>query len=267
MPPRYEVQSGAAYNWGKGERMASQRHPEKNELIFVIDGRLHVQAESGLEIVAAPDDLLIYPRSVFHDEVADSRHPARVFWFAFTGPCGNQLRLSHDWHGRMTNLVSWLMDLRTDTDNQTRTKRNRILELLLLEFDVNAGIKHDHPLVARMRRWMTSHLDKHITIKEMAAECRMSKFYFIRLYKQLSGRTPKSDLRMLRIDKAIHLLTHTSLPAKRIAEATGFGDPCQFAKAFKAMTRHAPLQHRRNHLNQASGKAALANKGNVSRSG
>ena len=250
MPLRCVMNSGAAYNWANGERMPSQRHPDRDELIYVIEGHFSVKNEAGQVFAAGPGDLLIYPRMVFHDETADSRHPARVFWFGFTGQCGHELRLAHDWHGRMANLANWLMDLRPDANQTAREMRNMVLELLLLEFDVNAGIKPHNPLVARVRRWMTTHLAEHVTVEQMAKECKMSKFYFIRLYKQLSGRTPMSDLRALRIDAAVHLLTHTDLPIKKIAEAAGFGDPFQFAKAFKIATKNTPLKYRRNHINQ-----------------
>jgi transcriptional regulator GlxA family with amidase domain len=66
----------------------------------------------------------------------------------------------------------------------------------------------------------------------------------VRVYKRLAGRTPGADLRALRIDAACHLLATTDLPAKKIADMTGFGDPYQFAKVFKRTTGTTPLRFR-----------------------
>ena len=242
MQNRYIFRSAAAYEWSPGEHMLRQRHPVVNELVFMIEGHLRVRGEQDFDVTAGAGDVLIYPRMVLHDETADPLKPARVFWFSFEGACGNTLRVAHDRGHRMAALVRWLMDLQGDRSTEAVRMREQVLALLLAEFDyqtASSGSSSD-PLVTRTRAWMTEHLDERITVDQLAAQRKLSKYHFIRLYRQLAGRTPMADLRALRIDTACHLLTTTDLPLKRIAAMAGFGDPYQFSKAFKKATGTSP---------------------------
>jgi len=242
MKIRCAFKSAAVYEWASGEQMPRQRHPAINELIFMLDGRLHVWGERNFAATAGAGDVLIYPRMVLHDETADPLRPARVFWISFAGPCGDTLRLAHDRGHRMAALVRWLRDLQGDRSAEAARMRAQVFALVLAEFDyqtAGSGSSSD-PLVTRTRAWMTDHLDERVTVGQLAAQQKLSKYHFIRLYRRLAGRTPMADLRAVRIETACHLLTTTDLPLKRIAGMAGFGDAYQFSKAFKKATGVSP---------------------------
>ena len=71
-----------------------------------------------------------------------------------------------------------------------------------------------------------------------------SEGYFLRSFKRIVGLSPIAYQRQLRIGAARTLLRSTNLECKEIAAQVGFGDVCQFSKAFKKATGLSPRRHR-----------------------
>ena len=56
-----------------------------------------------------------------------------------------------------------------------------------------------------------------------------------------------SDLRLIRVDEACHLLLTTDLPLKSIAERSGFCDEYHFSRVFRQLRRMSPGEFRKTH--------------------
>jgi transcriptional regulator GlxA family with amidase domain len=50
----------------------------------------------------------------------------------------------------------------------------------------------------------------------------MSRYYFVRRYRQRFGQSPIADLRRMRVELARELIESTDLPFYTIAERSGF---------------------------------------------
>lgn len=80
----------------------------------------------------------------------------------------------------------------------------------------------------------------------MVEVSHISKFYLIRLFKELTGTTPYRYIMLIRVDEAKKLLRHTRLSVKEVGEQTGFCDTKNFITNFKKFTGLTPLQFRKN---------------------
>lgn len=81
------------------------------------------------------------------------------------------------------------------------------------------------------------------TVESMAALTPYSTSRFCVLYKQLFGVSPKKDLKNVRIERAIHLLTYTTYTLREIAEMIGYETEYYFIRTFKEITGKTPRQY------------------------
>jgi AraC-like DNA-binding protein len=69
--------------------------------------------------------------------------------------------------------------------------------------------------------FMHAHLAEDITLAQIAAAARLSRFHFLRVFQAAHGRTPTAFLRELRTRRALAMLGSTSLGASEIAAQVG----------------------------------------------
>ena len=93
---------------------------------------------------------------------------------------------------------------------------------------------------------MNSHLDREITLNELATMVDMSKYYFLRLFKQSMGITPHQYLIKQRMKKAKQLLQQGKLSIIEVAAECGFSNQSHFAKVFHKNIGITPRAYRKN---------------------
>lgn len=92
--------------------------------------------------------------------------------------------------------------------------------------------------------YMTKHLDQTIAIEELAGLIHMQPTYFIRCFKSAYGVPPIAYLGKLRLYKAMHLLSTTTLPIEQVATSVGMPDAAYFARYFKKKCGITPSEYR-----------------------
>ena len=65
--------------------------------------------------------------------------------------------------------------------------------------------------VQRMQDYIVSHLDGEITLEALGQTAGYSSFYCIRIFKELTGKTPFDYIRALRLTRAAQTLRDLSL--------------------------------------------------------
>ena len=98
--------------------------------------------------------------------------------------------------------------------------------------------------IQRVLDYMSQNSHKKITVEELAKQSCMSKYYFIRVFRDLTGVTPYRFLLTIRLRNAKNLLSQTTLSIQEIAEATGFTDAKSFITNFKKETGMTPNRFR-----------------------
>jgi len=83
-----------------------------------------------------------------------------------------------------------------------------------------------------------------ISLEQAAAVAALSKFYFVRFFKEQTGQTFHSYLSQVRINRAKEYLAESDLPITEIAYLCGFSSIKTFNRIFKTFTGVAPSTYR-----------------------
>ncbi|WP_344683129.1 GlxA family transcriptional regulator [Saccharopolyspora taberi] len=110
----------------------------------------------------------------------------------------------------------------------------------------------DHPVpedvgtsTAGARTLMTEHLDRRLSLKDLAAHSRMSVRTFTRRFRQETGLSPAEWLASARLKHARYLLESTELPVDDIAARTGLGSGTNLRQRMRGSLDTTPSAYRR----------------------
>lgn len=127
----------------------------------------------------------------------------------------------------------------------------RVLELLHL---LNRQIlQKTHPhrehleRIGRAVQHMNRYYDHDDTLEDYARLCAMSKYHFIRVFQEVTGKTPLAYRSDVRLEHAAEHLLEERLSVSQIAAATGFGSAAYFSSAFRKKYGVSPRQYQQLH--------------------
>lgn len=86
-----------------------------------------------------------------------------------------------------------------------------------------------------------------ISIADVAAECGLSRSYFIKAFKETTGKTPHQWHLDHRVEQVKELLTREDLPIAEIAVICGFADQSHLTRVFGSATGMPPGAWRREY--------------------
>lgn len=98
--------------------------------------------------------------------------------------------------------------------------------------------------VYRAQAFMEQHFAQDIRIADIARDNFLSPEYFSRMFRQLTGYSPKRYLLEIRLAHSRSLLEHSGAPVQEIAHRSGFGDCNNFIRSFKAQYGKTPNKYR-----------------------
>lgn len=97
-------------------------------------------------------------------------------------------------------------------------------------------------------RYMNEHYQEEMNISDLAALSFYNENYFMRLFKEYTGKTLTRYLTELRIEKSRYLLLHTNLSITDIAFETGFNSASYFIRKFQELNGETPQKLRKNRM-------------------
>ncbi len=89
-----------------------------------------------------------------------------------------------------------------------------------------------------------AHATATIDLEALASTACLSKFHFLRLFKQAFGISPYQYIQQLRLEKATHLLKETSIPVSEIALILGYENSSSLSRLFHQRYHLYPTQYR-----------------------
>lgn len=99
----------------------------------------------------------------------------------------------------------------------------------------------------RFRRvidFIRAHLDRSITLDDLAGEAAMSPSHFARVFRETMGKTPMQYVLNYRIEQAARMMSDPTRSLGEIALACGFADQAHFSRSFKQVMGEAPRNWR-----------------------
>ncbi len=100
-------------------------------------------------------------------------------------------------------------------------------------------------LVRKAIEYMKLNYRSEISLSDLALRSFISKNYFSRLFKEVTGTNVSDYIQYLRTEKACSLLKTTDMKVADVAEQTGFADMKFFYEVFKKITGKTPGEYRK----------------------
>jgi AraC family transcriptional regulator, arabinose operon regulatory protein len=226
-----------------------------------------VQGEGWYEIQGErhpikPNQAILLPAHVPHQYGADIQKPWTIYWLHFTGdyagvflnylcpqnqflpldlpPDPKRIVLFEDIFNRLTmadnldNLVyanscfyHFLATLKSPVYKQKTGEALKEMDAVELAIT-----------------FMKAHLNKNLSLRELAGQAGMSASHFSALFRKKTNNSPVNFFTCLRVQKACELLENSRLKIKDIAHQVGFHDPYHFTRVFTQVTGHPPKKFR-----------------------
>ena len=92
------------------------------------------------------------------------------------------------------------------------------------------------------KEFLSENLDAKLSLAEVAAAVGLSRYHFLRVFKQETGLPPHAFRTQRRIDSAQRLLKR-GLPFSQVALSTGFTDQSHFTNKFRQFIGATPKQY------------------------
>lgn len=124
----------------------------------------------------------------------------------------------------------------------------RFLELLAPFFDGAELINQNVLRFFSVLSYINSHLDKDISIRQLANIMSLDPIYFSNLFSSTFGLPPIKYIQIKKMELAQNLLLNSTMSVREIAFKCGFEDPDYFTRIFKKKTELSPRQFRGKYL-------------------
>jgi transcriptional regulator GlxA family with amidase domain len=98
--------------------------------------------------------------------------------------------------------------------------------------------------VARISVYLREKCAERITVNEAAAAVGLSAAYASLLFKKTTGMSLKAYMTKVRMERAMHLLTETTMNVSQIADALGYTSVYLFSRQFSRHFDSPPSHYR-----------------------
>lgn len=96
--------------------------------------------------------------------------------------------------------------------------------------------------------YINLHLHEPLSISELSAQFSISERHFRQLFRQVTGKSPKSYQGELRLNKCAHLLNTTELSIQEISDSLGYYSQYQLSRDFKKFFGLSPSDYRKGNF-------------------
>lgn len=168
----------------------------------------------------------LYPR--------DNRFNALISALHTAGKAGIASPLFYE--ERLVELVQYLLERHCD-----------ILRTIALLPPVKAATRSEiYRRLSLAVDYIYEHYRSNLTLDELASVACLSRFHFLRLFKEVFRTTPYRFVNEVRVQRACVLLRNRTTAVRDIAEHLGFENPASFSRVFRHYTGMYPGSFRAN---------------------
>jgi len=113
------------------------------------------------------------------------------------------------------------------------------LRLRLVSFNNSSTFNLD-----AVEKLMQDNLHQELSLDALAHHSQLSKFHFLKKFKELTDTSPIQHFINMKIQRACFYLDNTEKTIKVIGEELGYSDPYYFSRLFKKVIGISPKQYR-----------------------
>ena len=273
----YDFDHVSAFNMSTGfkERSYQAHWHSYGEILLVGPGKTNIYCVGKNTYELVPDDIVLVWPMEMHSIVDANREDSLVIQFsnAFINSLFDLRRIMHMYRnlhiicvkshpelaGKLKNIISQMKEI-FFSERQDREIRCTMLlmefMLKLLEYrkelspdikdEEQAGLGED---VMRRLMVVTDYIKNNLTADDlsqgaMAEMAGISREYFSRIFKNVTGMNYTKWLNMIRLEKATELLSDEKRPLTEIAMMSGFQSIPSFNRVFREEKGMAPGEYR-----------------------
>lgn len=100
--------------------------------------------------------------------------------------------------------------------------------------------------IQKVLQYLQKNYEKDIPLDLLAQWAGLSKFYFARTFKRVTGLTYKTYLARIRVSKAKEMLEKEDLSITEISRAVGYKDLTHFERVFQRFVGKTPSAYRKS---------------------
>ena len=242
----------------------SRPHGRKDyQLIYVRSGQMEFEENGQVHLLKDGSVYLYRPGMPQHYRVNGIK--TTFFWIHFTGSAVPEILEGIPDGYIKTGLFSLFetfcktlyMACRTAQPNMLHFEGELITLISLMaekvkRIEPSPGSAKVGPALMAMNR----DTGKRLSNEELAQLCGLSRFYFITLFKQVTGCTPQQYYTRQTIETAMDLLENTDDTIAQISALCGIEDCFYFSRMFKKHTGLSPADYRKNIRHGKGGQIA-----------
>lgn len=234
---------------------------EDYQLLYVTKSKVEIML-NGEKMWLHEGSVLLYRPSEPQWYRYHAKDRPEIYWTHFTGEGIKQLLenlgfgTDNVFHiGKSEKICGYFRELigelQIKRENYTLNS-NRYLLLILSEISSQILPLQDEIKDTRYRdlqsviEYINHRYSKDTDVEEYAQMCNMSKYHFMRIFKEQMGISPYAYKIKVRIRHAKDFLRHTDLSVAEIGEMLGYADASCFSKQFKKVVGTSPLVYRKN---------------------
>jgi AraC family transcriptional regulator, arabinose operon regulatory protein len=228
-------------------------------IIYCVDGMGWLKLE-GRQWDIKKGDIFVCPPNITHSYGADNIAPWTKYWLHFRGKNASSymeiLGLTLDspiLHiGEDAKLLSWLQDifniLRTGYTQSNLLFATSYLSNILNYINIlsiNEGLNKSQDMnTEKVITYMLDNINNNLSLEELSHYTSLSKYHFVRLFKEKMGYTPVDYYIRLKMQKACELLEVSTVKINSISSTLGFNNPYYFSSTFKRIVGQSPQHYR-----------------------
>ena len=218
-------------------------------MIYVLGGKMEVDYEGETIIVSENEAVLLDFRKphqyrtigdhldkwemVFRGNVMDA------YYELIAGTWGHSFRVA----GRLKETMRRLME-----ELEAPIPKDHLISQLI--FSILCGIVEQNsrrltPAVEKALAFIYANYNRPLQVGEIADHVSLSRYYFSRLFRKETGRSPNEYVAEVRINMAKGMLAEKELSIAEIAESCGFANMSHFSRFFREKTGQTPAAFRR----------------------
>ena len=240
--------------------LVSNRQLSDYVMIYCVDGRGWLKLGDNSWGIAK-GDVFVCPPDIAHSYGADENEPWTKYWVHFRGEnasiymkiLGITLEAPILHMGENARILAWFNDIfeilktgYTQANLMLATSYLNNILSYLYSLSMNRCLNKSSDIdVQAIISYMLDNICNNLNLKELSDYACLSKFHFVRMFKDKTGYSPVDYYIRLKIQKACELLEASVVSIKSISSTLGFSNPYYFSNTFKRVVGKSPQCYRK----------------------
>ena len=245
-------------------RFPAHSHDNLSEIIYVKEGEGDFIVDNVL-YRAKKGDILVYNKSVVHDEKSDPEKPLRTYFCGISNlflkdceegcliPAGVKPIINADKYSyKVESYISSIFEeCYSQIMGYETICQNLIISLIILIkriMNTDIGLREEPDMTilgTKIKEYIDKNYTKDISINDIANSLYISRHYLSHVFKDDTGTSPVNYIIDRRIGQARKLLLTTNKTIQQISYDVGYENTNYFSMLFKRKTGITPGEFRK----------------------